>query len=132
MERPNWIKVAGTERDLFEMLDLLKQGRSIYDIVIDDNFVTVTDIRDLLMRTSLYLENHLVWDSYLNNLNQILPIPNSTFKLEWSANEIHELVNLHLSGAEIKNIAQLIRKDMVSVQEKLYSLNLINKGVENG
>ncbi len=132
MTRPSWIKVGSTEIDLFEILDALKHGKSIDDIAKDDIFITVSEIRELLMRASLYLHNHLILDSYLETIQRIKPIQKNSVRFEWSANEIHELVNLHLSGATVENIAQLMRKDIIRVQEKLEYLNLINKGTDNG
>ncbi len=132
MIRPNWIKVGRTEIDLFEVLDLLMRGRTIDDIAKDDNFITASEIRELLMRASLYLKNHLILDSYLETIQRIEPVQNNSLRLEWSANEIHELVNLHLSGASVENIAQLIRKDIVTVKEKLENLNLLNIGTNHG
>lgn len=125
--RPKWIKIGDPAKDLFDIIDLLKQGESIYDIAKSDNSISVTDIRDLLIRTSKYLKNHLILDSYLKTVNKLSSVKVRKVKLEWTAEEIHELVNLHLFGAKTENIALLMRKDKSEVCGKLKSLNLMKK-----
>lgn len=125
--RPKWTKVGNTTKDLFDIIDLLKKGVSIVDIVQSDNSVTVSDIQQLLLRMTEYLKKHLILDSYLETVNKISPAEITELKLEWSKNETNELIKLYASGAKIENIAILMRKNKIEVQEKIKSLNFTDE-----
>ncbi len=122
--RPKWTKVGNTTKDLFDIINLLKKGVSIVDIVQSDNSVTVSEIQQLLLRMTEYLKKHLILDSYLETVNKISPDEMTELKLEWNTKETDELVKLYTCGAKIENIAVLMRKSETEVQNKLQSLNL--------
>ena len=125
--RPKWTKAGSTQKDLFEIIDAFIYGESIHDIVTSDNHITENDIRELLLRTSMYLKSHLILDSYNETVNQIKLQDAHEIKLEWTANETKELVNLHISGASIITIADLMRKDNKMIEDKLRALNLLHE-----
>ncbi len=122
--RPKWTKVGTKTKDLFDIIDLLKKGASITDIAKSDSSLTVSEIRQLLLRMTEYLKNHLILDSYLEAVNRISPAEMTELKLEWSENETNELIKLYTYGATTEDIALLIRKTKSEVQKKLLSLNL--------
>ena len=121
---PKWIRIGNNTKDLFYLIDLLKKGASIVDIVQSDNSVTVSEIQQLLLRMTEYLKKHLILDCYLETVNKIPHADMTEIKFEWSSEEISEITKLYLSGAKIENIALLMRKSETEVQNKLQSLNL--------
>ena len=127
-----WIKIAGSEIDLFQVLDLFKQGFSIIDIAKKEISVTEDEIIHLLSRTSTFLKNHLILDSYMETVHMFSKVSITELKLEWSASEIRELVKLHNCEAKIENIALLMRKNESEIQEKLCALKLITERSHNG
>ncbi len=127
--KPKWIKVGDSERDLFDILKLLIQGEYIEKIANSDSLISVSEIRKLLLRTTEYLKNHLILDSYLETVNKLVPFDMTKIQPEWTENEIKELQNLYNSGAELENIATLMRKEKTEVREKLQSLKLENERI---
>lgn len=124
--KPKWIKVGNTQKDLFDILNSIKHGNSLDEIAANDRSLSIEEIHKLLNRTTEYLHSHLILDSYLETANKLTPDELKEIKLEWTANEIKELVNLQISGATVASIALLIRKTETEVYNKLRSLNLLN------
>ena len=125
--KAKWIKIGDTKKDLFDVLNYFKQGLSIEEIPIIDRSISVVEICNLFDRTKEYLKSHLILDSYLETVNKLSQIELTAFELEWSSNEIRELVNLHISGASPTNIALLMRKSESEIRNKLQSLSLIHE-----
>ncbi len=120
--KPKWTKVGNTERDLFDVLDMVTQGKTIGEIAKKDRRVSVDEIQQLLSRTKSYLKSHLILDCYLETANRL---PEVKLKIGWGANEVRELVELHINGASIKSISILMRKNKTAITKKLESLNLL-------
>ena len=107
--KPKWIKAGRTNKDIFDIIKEIENGNTIAEISQKHN-VSMYEIRNLLMRTRSYLQNHLILDSYLEMARDIERILPDRLKLEWTTSEISELVELKISGATIQNIAQIMRK----------------------
>ena len=103
--KPQWIKVGDSEKEL-----------------------PIEEIQRLLIRTKKYLRDHLILDSYLEMANKLVSISQETSQQDWSSREIHELAELTLNGAKLKNIAFIMRKEIRNIKEKIESLNLQVKG----
>lgn len=131
--KPKWIKVGASDKDVFDIIEEIGNGKSIHEIVKADNSLSNDDIRTVLLRTKKYIQKHLILDNYLETTQKISQEILKSTQIDWSKQEITELGKLVRSGAEVEIIAQIMRKSKTEINQKLDSLNLNVKGVkENG